>query len=69
MKEDSRDRCRKVILHRLIHVFLQAGLVCRPYGSFVSQLSLPDSDLDVSIDSSVLNFFSFEYHYFELRSE
>jgi DNA polymerase sigma len=57
-KEDNRDRYRKMILNRLTHILSQVGVVCKPYGSFASQLSLPDSDLDLSIDSSVLNFFS-----------
>lgn len=37
------------------------GLSCKAYGSFANQLSLPDSDLDISVDSTVLGFFSFEY--------
>ena len=47
-------------MNRLIHILSQVGISCKPYGSFASQLSLPDSDLDVSVDSSVLNFFSME---------
>lgn len=61
IKEQSRDRCRKLVLNRLVHILGKIGLVCKPYGSFATQVSLPDSDLDISVDSSVLSFFSFQY--------
>jgi transposase-like protein len=39
----------------------QYNLVCRPYGSFAVHLSLPDSDLDIQVDSSLLGYFYLDY--------
>jgi DNA polymerase sigma len=33
------------------------NLSCKLYGSFACDLTLKDSDLDISIDSSILTFF------------
>ncbi len=36
-------------------------MVCRPYGSYAAHLSLPDSDLDVQVDSSLLGYFYLDF--------
>ena len=39
----------------------QLNLTCRPFGSYAVHLSLPDSDLDIQVDSSLLGYFYLDY--------
>lgn len=40
---------------------MRLNLVCRAYGSFAVHLSLPDSDLDIQVDSSLLGYFYLDF--------
>lgn len=61
IKEKNNDRHRKIILNRITFLLAQLNLTCKPFGSYAVRLSLPDSDLDIQVDSSLLGYFYLDY--------